>query len=392
MDYSQNFVIPSGLTYFDSAATSLIAKRVIQKVDEYYRSYKSNIHRGNYSFSIRASEEYEKVYDILSKFFNSKDDEFISVRNTTEGINYLSYGIAFKSGDEIIVSDVEHHSNLLPWLRLRNKGIIVRILETDENGRYSPSDLSNLINNHTKLVSLTASSNVLACKEPIEEVVKVANDNGVLIHLDAAQFIGHHRLDLNKVKVDYLTFSSHKIFGPTGVGVLYHRDSVPLEPLMLGGGTISSASLNDYKLIENRERFEAGTPAIAQWIGLGESLNLISSIGYAQIEEYEEELTNSLNKVLIDLSSEGLTYYGEKDSKQRGCPLFSFNISNLHSAQVAITLDKLGFAVRSGHHCAIPVTEKLKVSSTVRASLSIYNNLKQIEEFSNALKQICLLS
>ncbi len=392
MDYSNLFCVPVGAAYFDSAASSLTANSVLAKMEEYYKQYRANIHRGEHGFTRRASEEYEEVYRTLAGFFNAKETEFAAVRNTTEAINYVAHGLPWKEGDEVVVTDVEHHSNLLPWLRLKDRGVKVCVLEADESGTLSPEKLSSRLTKKTRLVAFTACSNVLAAREPVEELAKVARDAGALVLVDAAQYVGHHPVDLKRLRADYLAFSGHKCFGPTGIGVLYHREGSPLEPLLVGGGTIREASLTGFKLLENRERFEAGTPAIAEWIGLGSALGTINSIGYDNIEGHDRELERAMLEVFAELGPKGVILYGPAAAEGKSCALFSFNVKGVSHHQAAIMLDKLGFACRSGHHCAMPLTRKLGVTGTARASLHVYNSVKQVRDFGQALSKVAALA
>lgn len=399
MDFKQLFDAPQSPIYFDSAASSLAALSVRAKMEEFYSKYKANIHRGAHRYATKASEEYEAVYAKLAKFFCAKEDEFIATRNATEAINGVALGLEWKPGDEIITSSIEHHSNLLPWLRLQERGVRVKIIEADDEGKIDAERLKELLSKKTRLVAISACSNVLAAKEPIEELVKIAKENSfaaersserTLVLLDAAQLVGHHHLDLSKVHADYIAFSGHKMFGPTGIGVLFHRRGAPLSPWFVGGGTIREASLQDYKLLENRERFEAGTPAIAEWIGLGAAIDLIKKIGYEEIEKHEKKLISAMLEIFA--SNKKAILYGPKNANEKSCALFAFNIGKLPHHQAAIMLDKLGFACRSGHHCAMPLTKRLGVEGTVRASLHIYNDVEQIKKFGDAIEKISMLA
>jgi cysteine desulfurase/selenocysteine lyase len=330
------------------------------------------------------------VYPKLAKFFHANEQEFVNVRNCTEAINAVALGNDWKENDEIIVTDIEHHSNLLPWLKLGEKGVKVKIIKSDEQGIIDANGLNELICKKTKLVSFSACSNVVGAQMPIEQMVKISKDAGALVMIDAAQHVGHHALDLSKVKADYIAFSAHKCFGPTGVGVLYHREGAPLNPWFLGGGTIRQASLEKYKLIENRERFEAGTPAIAEWIGLGAAIDTISKIGYSNIEAHEKAMINAMLKVFA--RAKNVQLYGPAEAQKKACALFAFNVKGVEHHQTAVMLDKFAFALRSGHHCAMPLTKKLGVDGTVRASLHIYNDEKQVQKFAEALEKISMLS
>lgn len=390
MDVSAHFYLPKGAAYFDSAATSLTPKPVLAKMQEYYENYRANIHRGAHRFTRKASEEYEAVYGKLAKFFNADPQEFTGVRNTTEAINGVALGLDWKHGDEVIVTDLEHHSNLLPWLRLKKLGVTVKVLESDAQGRLDPQKLKPLLSKKTKLVAFTACSNVLGGKVAIHDLAKAAKGAGALVLVDAAQYVGHHPVDLKALPIDFLAFSGHKCFGPTGIGVLFHRKSAPLEPWFVGGGTIRTASLQDYQLLGHRERFEAGTPAIAEWIGLGAAIDFINKIGYTEIEAHDQKLVKAMLKAFPENPKAKL--YGETDEKGKSCALFAFNVGKLPHHEAAVMLDQMGFALRSGHHCAMPLTKKLGVEGTVRASLHLYNTEEQAAKFSQALAKISALA
>ncbi len=388
-DYSSLFSMPSGPAYFDSAASSLTAKSVLDAMAAYYSNVRANVHRGAHRYARQASEQYEAVYGKLARFFNASEQEFAAVRNTTEALNAVALGLDWKSGDEVIVTDVEHHSNLLPWLRLKQKGVKVKVLEADEQGRLQADDLSELVSEKTRLFSFTACSNVLGASVPVVELSKAARDAGALVCVDAAQYVGHHAVDLTKWPVDFLAFSGHKCFGPTGIGALFHRKGSGLQPWFVGGGTVRDVTLSDYQLLEHRERFEAGTPAIAEWIGLGVALDFISKIGYPDIGAHDRALAEKMLSVLQD--ADGVQVFGPTTVAEKSCALFSFAIQGVPHHQAAVMLDELGFAVRSGHHCAIPLTRKLGVDGTVRASLHAYNDEKQVDKFADALEKVALL-
>ncbi|MFH1200610.1 MAG: cysteine desulfurase [Candidatus Micrarchaeota archaeon] len=390
MDVQTLFHKPKGITYFDSAASSLTALPVLEKMQEYYRDYRANIHRGAHRITRKASEEYEAVYGKLAKFFRAGDQEFTAVRNTTEAINGVALGLDWHAGDEVVITDNEHHSNLLPWLRLKEKGVKVHAVHSDAQGRFSASNFAPLLSKKTRLVAFTACSNVLGCKVPVKEIAKAAKDAGALVLVDAAQYVGHHAVDLKDWSaVDYLAFSGHKCFGPTGIGALFHRKGAPLEPWFVGGGTIREVTLEGYKLLGHRERFEAGTPAIAEWIGLGAAIDVMSKIGIKSIEAHEDTLAKEM---LTEFGAcEGVTLYGPADAKEKSSALFAFNVKGVKHHEAAVMLDSLGFAVRSGHHCAMPLTKKLGVEGTVRASLHMYNDEGEVRRFGEALKKVAAL-
>ncbi len=395
MDVSSLFLKPKGSAYFDSAATSLTTLPVLQKMQEYYENYRANIHRGAHHFTRQASEEYEQVYEKLAKFFHASSQEFVSVRNTTEAINAVALGMEWKEGDEVVVTEAEHHSNLLPWLRLKSKGVKIRIWEADNVGKLWPEKLAPLVSKKTRLVAFTACSNVLGTKIPVKELAKTAKEASsgkALVLVDAAQYVGHHPVDVREWPVEFLAFSGHKCFGPTGIGVLFHDENAPLQPWFVGGGTIREASLDSYTLLEHRERFEAGTPAIAEWIGLGAALDTITKIGYSNIEAHDKQLVESMLKAFQGQPHNNVQLYGPVNAEDKSCALFAFNVRNLPHHETAVMLDQLGFAMRSGHHCAMPLTKKLGVEGTVRASLHLYNTAEEVEKFGQALKQVSLLA
>jgi len=390
MDVSRFFKTPSKPAYFDSGASSLTALPVLKKMEDFYGSYRANIHRGAHTFTRKASEEYEATYGRLAKFFHARDQEFINVRNCTEGLNGVALGLKWKAGDEVITTDVEHHSNFLPWLRLREQGVKVKILEAEPDGVLLPEKLKPLLSPKTRLFAFSACSNVLGTALPLKELVSTAKDGRALVVMDAAQYVGHHPVDLSRLPVDFMSFSAHKCFGPTGVGVLFHREGVELSPWFLGGGTVREVTLDSYKLLEHRERYEAGTPAIAEWIGLGAALDTISSLGYPAIEAHEQSLIKAM---LASFSSvPKATLYGPKDAAKKACALFAFNVGKLPHHEVAIMFDKLGFAMRSGHHCAMPLTKRLGVEGTVRASLHVYNTEEEAKRFAEALAKVAQLA
>ncbi|HIH20967.1 TPA: aminotransferase class V-fold PLP-dependent enzyme, partial [Candidatus Micrarchaeota archaeon] len=292
--FRKNFPILGKAVYFDSAASSLTPEPVLQKMLEYYREYRANVHRGAHRLAKRASDEYEKTYDLLAHFFNGRPGEFINVRNTTDAVNQLALSLDFSKRREVVTTNLEHHSNLLPWVRLEQDGKIkLRIVEASADGAFDLDDFAGAVGKNTALVAFTATSNVLGNKMPVPEITKIARDAGALSLVDAAQVVGHRKVDLREWKCDFLAFSGHKSFAPTGVGVLYHREGVDLKPAFVGGGTISDAQLHSFKFIDNRERFEAGTPDIAGWIGLGAALEFVSK-NFGFIESQEKKLVGQM--------------------------------------------------------------------------------------------------
>ena len=387
-------ILASGVIYFDNAASSLTPEPVLRKEAEFYHEYRANIHRGAHRLTLRASQEYEAVYVKLAKFFNARESEFVNVRNATEALNAAVMGLEWKAGDEIVTTSVEHHSCLLPLVRLqKERGVKLKIVQANNEGLFSEKNFAPLVSKKTKLVAFTACSNVLGTRVPIKEITRVAHDAGALVLLDAAQYAGHHAMNLKDLGVDFMAFSGHKFLAPTGTGVLYHREGVDLKPVFVGGGTIQDASARDYALLANRERFEAGTPNIAGWIALGAALDYASKIGLREIEEHEALLSKELFKVFRDFENRGVDWYGPRDERDKSAPVFAFNIRGLKHHETAVMLDELKkICVRSGHHCCIPLTRALGVDGTVRASLYFYNTIEEINAFRQALETVSKLA
>lgn len=383
-EFRANFPLASKVVYFDSAASSLTVQPVLDKMNEYYLEYRSNIHRGAHRLTRKASEEYDRTYEILAKCLKGKESEFIDVRNTTEAINFVATGIDYSKRNEVVVTNIEHHSNLLPWIRLEERGrIVLKVVKANKEGRLDLEEFKKAVNNKTAIVSFTAASNVLGNKTPVREVCEIARDAGALSLVDSAQAVGHVKVDLKHANCDFAAFSAHKCFGPTGVGALYHKEGVRLEPAFLGGGTILEAGLHSYKLTNDRQRFEAGTPNIAGWIGLGTAIEFISR-NFAFMEEQERKLVKAMMGI-----AEKADYYGPLNAEEK-IPVFSFNVGKLKQHEVAVMFDQLSrICVRSGHHCAMPLHhELLKVDGSVRASLHSYNTLEEVELFFSTLEKV----
>ncbi len=387
-------ILKTGIIYFDNAASSLTPESVLRKELEFYREYRANIHRGAHRLTLRASKEYEVVYAKLAKFFNARENEFVNVRNATEALNAAVMGLEWHEGDEVVTTSVEHHSCLLPLVRLqRERGVKLKVVQANREGLFSASDFEPLLTKKTKLIAFTACSNVLGTRVPIKEIARLAHDAGALALLDAAQYVGHHPVNLKELGVDFMAFSGHKCFAPTGTGVLYHREDVKLNPVFVGGGTISDASARDFTFLSNRERFEAGTPNIAGWIAFGAALDFLNRIGLRAIEEHDALLTRELFKVFRDFEALGVEWYGPRDEHDKSSPLFAFNIHGLGHHETAVMLDELKkICVRSGHHCCLPLTRALGVDGTVRVSLHAYNTLEEINAFREALEKISKLA
>ena len=381
------------LVYLDNAATSQKPFSVIETITRYYQNYNSNVHRGVHALSMEATEHYEAAREKVAAFIGAPNSDcLIFVRGTTEGINLVASSWAIPNlgpEDEILLSEMEHHSNLIPWQRVSQiTGAILKFIPVTPEGTLELKNLPNLINNKTKLVSITHVSNVLGTINPVKEIARKAHEVGALIMLDAAQSVPHMPVNVQDLECDFLAFSSHKMLGPTGIGGLYVRPSVlkTMQPFQSGGEmvkevTFESASWNDLPF-----QFEAGTPSIAASIGLGAAVDYLQSIGMDEVRNHEMAITEYALEELKHLS-EDFIFYGPKNISIRGGAI-SFHSDLVHPHDLGTILDQEGIAIRTGHHCAMPlVRERLKVSATARASFYIYNTENEVDQFVKALKK-----
>lgn len=385
-------ILFKGVTYLDSAASSLTPEPVVLKEMEFYREYRANVERGVHRFSQMASEEYENAHDEVAHFIGAPGRANVAmVRNTTEAINLVANSIDWKKDDNIVTSVIEHHSNFITWLRVRQRhGTSVKVIRSSREGLFDLADFEKAIDDSTKLVAVTQVSNVLGCIVPIKEIIEIAHEHGAKTLIDGAQGVPHIETDVLDSKVDFLAFSGHKMLGPTGSGGLYIADSelAATEPLCIGGGTIADVSIDDYELAVPPMKFEAGTPAIAQVIGLGEACRYLKKVGMKNIESWDLKLANKLLDGLTEI--DGVEVYGPKDPKQR-VGLATFNIKDMNPHDVALTLDtEYDIAVRSGHHCALPLMKELFQlnEGNVRASTYLYNTLEEIDSLVSAVEEI----
>ena len=385
-------ILEKGVIYLDSAASSLTPEQVVLKEMEYYRNYRANVERGVHRFSQKASEEYEGAHEKVAHFIGAPGPENVAMlRNTTEGINLVANSLDWGKKDKIVTTVIEHHSNFITWLRVGKRyGTKVEVVRPSVEGAFDLGDFEKAVDDRTKLVAVTHVSNVLGCIVPIKEICEIAHDHGALMLVDGAQGVPHIRTDVGDSKVDFLAFSGHKMLGPTGSGGLYIAESelASTEPLCIGGGTIADVSIDDYVLTAPPMRFEAGTPAIAQVIGLGEACSYLERVGMANVEAWDLKLANRLINGLAEI--EGVEVYGPMDPRQR-VGLATFNIRDMNPHDVALTLDQeYSIAVRSGHHCALPLMKELfKLNEgNARASTYLYNTLGEIDTLIAAVEDI----
>ena len=380
------------LIYFDNAATSQTPQVVIDKISDYYSNYNSNIHRGVHMLSQEATESYEKSRQIIQNQFNAKSsNEIIFTSGSTHGINIVASGYSnfLKKGDEIILSEMEHHSNIVPWQMLCEKtGAIIRIAKMDENGVLILDYFKSICSNKTKLVLVSHVSNALGTINPIESIISIAHSNNAVVLIDGAQAAPHIKIDLQKLDVDFYVVSGHKLMGPTGIGVLYGKESLldMLPPYQGGGEMIEEVTFSKTTYAKLPHKFEAGTPNISGGIALGTAIIYLNEIGFDSISKYEKLLLDYATSKLLEI--DGLKIYGESNQKTA---VISFNIESIHPYDLGTILDKLGIAVRTGHHCAQPIMDHFNIPGTIRASFSFYNTKEEIDIMVEAIKRAKLM-
>ena len=386
-------ILETGVIYLDSAATSLTPEPVLQKMLEFYHQYRANVERGIHRLSQKASEEYGRAHAKVADFINAKSElEIIMTRNATAGINMIANGLNWKKGDKIVTSLIEHHSNFVVWIRLKNKRgtdlEVVRPKEPIAHGLLDPADFEKVIDDKTKLVTITHASNVLGAVTPVKEIIKIAHEHGAYVLVDGAQSVPHMKLDVQKMGCDFLVFSGHKMCGPTGSGALYIREELTdeIEPLCIGGGTIADVGTDYYTLEESPMRFEAGTPGVAEAIGLGAAVDYLREAGMENIERHERELTKQMDEGLAGLPK--VEVYGPEPEFKIG--ITSFNVGDLNPHDVALALDvSANIMVRSGHHCALPLTKHIiRKLGSIRASVYLYNTKEEIEKLVSTVEEI----
>lgn len=383
------------LIYFDNAATTQKPLQVLEKIEYAYKHLNSNIHRGVHYMSIKATEAHEEARDVVARFIKaSKREEIIFTRGSTEAINLVafSFGEAFcKEGDEIVISAMEHHSNIVPWqLLCERKNLKLRIIPINVKGELILDEYRKLLNERTKLVAVAHVSNVLGTINPVKDIISIAHERNIPVLLDGAQAIPHIAVDIEDIDADFYVFSAHKIYGPTGIGVLYGKEKwLNLMPPYQGGGEmIDKVTFEKTTFNALPFKFEAGTPDYIGSTALAEALKYVENIGLDAIAHYEHELTVYATEALSTI--DGIKFYGTSDRKSA---VISFNVGNIHPYDIGMLLDKMGIAVRTGHHCAQPLIDFYEIPGTVRASFAFYNTKEEIDVFIAALKKaIAMLS
>ena len=376
------------LIYFDNAATSQTPNCVIESISDYYKNLNSNIHRGVHKLSQLATDKYEESRKKFKEHFNANStSEIIFTPGTTHSINLISNGFInfLKKDDEIIVSQLEHHSNIVPWQMLCEKtGAIMKVIPMNEKGELDLSKFSSLLNNKTKIVFVNHVSNALGTVNPIEIIIEKSHQAGAAVLIDGAQAAPHFEIDVKKLNVDFYVCSAHKLCGPTGVGILYGKKEwlEKLPPYQGGGEMIDQVSFEKSTYADLPNKFEAGTPNISGVIASGIALDYINKLGLENIKEYEDYLLNYATSKLKEI--EGVKIYGEAKIKTS---VISFNIKNIHPYDIGSVIDNLGIAVRTGHHCAQPIMDYFDIPGTIRISFSFYNTIDEINILIEALKK-----
>jgi cysteine desulfurase/selenocysteine lyase len=376
------------LVYLDNAATSQTPTQVIDVIADYYQSYNANIHRGVHTLSQEATDKFEQARQSIQTHFNiRKSHEVIFTSGTTHSINLVAFGFGtlLGPGDEVIVSALEHHANIVPWqMMCERSGAILRVIPMTDEGTLDIHAYKKLLNTKTKLVFVNHVSNALGTINPIEEIIQKAHKVGAAVLVDGAQACGHIKPDLQKLDVDFYTVSAHKLCGPTGIGMLYGKEKWlnKLPPYQGGGEMIDEVTFEKTTYADLPHKFEAGTPNICGGIAFGAALDYMNTIGFDAIGSYEDELLQYATEQLTQIK--GLRIYGDNKHKTA---VISFNIDSIHPYDVGTLLDKMGIAVRTGHHCAQPIMDYYKIPGTIRASFAFYNTKDEVDTFVNGVQR-----
>ena len=378
------------LAYLDNGATSQKPQAVIDELVRYYSTENANVHRGVHTLSQNATEDYEGARAKVKRLLNAADDhEIVFTRGTTDSINLVAQSFGKQSlgpGDEVIVSNMEHHSNIVPWQMLREeKGVVLKVVPIDESGELLMDEYERMLSPRTKLVSITHVSNALGTILPVDRIIGMAHDRDVPVMLDGAQAVPHMAVDVQKLDCDFYVFSGHKMFGPTGIGVLYGKADLleAMPPVQGGGDMIKSVTFERTIYNDLPYKFEAGTPNIAGAIGLGAAIDYVQSVGYDSFASYEDELLDYGTRALESI--EGIRIIG---TAPRKAGILSFVMENVHPHDIGTILDAEGVAVRTGHHCAQPVMQRFQIPATVRASMAMYNTKEDIDALVRAIDRV----
>lgn len=378
------------LVYFDNAATTQKPQSVIEGISNYYKNYNANIHRGIHTLAEKATEEFEETRSIIKDFIGAScENEIIFTRGTTEGINLISSSLGkfyFDEGDEIIISEMEHHSNIVPWQMIaEEKKLNLKVINVSEDGEIDLRHFKNLITEKTKLASIVYISNTLGTINPVKKIIDICTENNILSVIDGAQSSAHKKIDVQNLNCDFYVFSAHKMYGPTGVGVVYGKEEIleKMPPYMGGGEMIKDVSFSNTSYNNLPYKFEAGTPNIGDVIGFKEAINYIKDIGIKNIESYEISLKKYTEEALKKI--DGIKVIGTAKDK---VGIFSFTTEKVHYYDLGLLLDAKGIALRTGHHCTQPLMDKYNIDGTARLSLALYNSTEEVDYFIESLSNL----
>lgn len=380
------------IAYLDNASSTQTVDRVLDAMNEYYTEYRANIHRGLYSFSDTATQKYEEARAKVAEFLEAQSEEIVFTAGVTDALNMLAHSLCqnLTGNDNIVLTQMEHHSNLVPWLEMQKKyGFGIRYIPIHVEGEHAyeldMSAVETLIDKHTKIVSVTAISNTLGTENDIKKIIELSKKQNATTIIDAAQAVAHEKISATYLGCDFLVFSGHKMHGPTGIGVLFGKKELleELKPARYGGGMITEVSFEEARFASGPAKFEAGTPHIAGAIGLGAAVDFVQSIGWDCINTHEQELT----AYALDVLKEEVNIVGSLKTDGRA-GVISFNVDGVHPHDVADILDKHGVAVRAGHHCTMPLMKLLGLTGTVRASIGMYNTKEDIDHLVHALQKV----
>ncbi len=385
-----DFPILTNIIYLDNSSTTQKPKQVIEAIKKYYEEDNANVHRGVYKLSLKATIAYEKAHEIVAKFINAKFEEVIFTKGTTESLNLLAYSLGknLKAGDEIVLTEMEHHSNLVPWQQLaKEKSLILKFIPITAEFRLDMQKARELLTTKTKIVSVTHVSNVLGTINPIKELALLAHEKGAVLIVDGAQSVPHMPINVKELNCDFLAFSGHKMCGPTGIGGLYGKKELleKMDPFLYGGDMIKEVTFEKSTWNDLPWKFEAGTPPIAGAVGLAAAIEYLQAIGMENIQQHEQELTQYVLKKLSALPH--IKLLGPATVQDRAA-VFSFTIEGMHPHDVSELLDKANICVRGGHHCAMPLHEKLKANGSVRTSLYFYNTREDVNMLIDSIAAI----
>jgi cysteine desulfurase/selenocysteine lyase len=374
------------LVYLDNASTTQTSQIVLDAMNEYYTTNRANIHRGIYNLSTEATKKYEEARNKIAKFINANPEEIIFTSGTTHGLNLLAYTLQFSKGDNIVLTRLEHHANLIPWQTVAKcTGAELRFIELTPEHEIDLQSAKKLIDKNTKLVSFTALSNTLGTKVNVEKIVQHAKKVNAITIVDAAQLVSHEPIDVKKIDCDFLVFSGHKMYGPTGIGVLYGKKELleKLDPFFYGGDMVNEVSYETATWADAPQKFEGGTPNIAGAIGLGGAVDFIQEIGWETIQKNERELTEYLfSKLPKFVNIIGSNLKSEKSG------IISFTIDGVHPHDIAEILNRHNVAIRAGHHCTMPLMKHLGITGTARVSLAMYNTKEDINKLITGLEEV----